>query len=311
MLVVVVPAMALAGVSVVAFFVQWFWLADVAANFRPQYLVALVVLGAVLMMGKWRTTGAIALAAAALNLVVVLPLFVGSPGEAPASAPTIRVMTFNLLGSANESYGEVIDLIREQDPDLVLLHEAHRPWELAVDPLGSTYRILRPRSDDLIFGTLVLVKGQLLDWESFGFAAADPRAIELTFVPESWDTPVEALAVHPLAPTDSARAALRDSQMEFAAEWASEREGAFLVAGDLNATPWSWVFRNLEHSSDLSNTGVGFGIQATYPATGNPLTRIPIDHVLASSAFAVRSRILGPATGSDHLPVIVDLALRS
>lgn len=311
MLLAAVPAMALAGITLAAFFGRWFWLADIAANFRPQYLVALLVLGAVLMMGKWRITGAITLAAAALNLVVVLPLFIGSPGEAAASAPAVRVMTFNLQGSANEHYGEVIDLIREQQPDLVLLHEAHRPWELAVDPLGSTYRILRPRSDDLIFGTLVLVKGQLLAWESFGFAAADPRSIELTFVPEGWETSIQALAVHPLAPTDSERATLRDAQMEFAAEWAAEREGAFLVAGDLNATPWSWVFRNLESSSDLRNTGIGFGIQATYPTTGNPLTRIPIDHVLASSDFAVRSRTLGPATGSDHLPVIVELALRS
>lgn len=311
MVVAAVPAMALAGITALAFFGRWFWLADIAANFRPQYLVVLLVLGAVLMMGRWRTTGAIALGAAALNLLVVLPLFVGSPGEAPPSAPAMRVMTFNLQGSANESYAEVIDLIREHSPDLVFLHEAHRPWELAVDPLGSTYRILRPRSDDLIFGTLVLVRGQLLAWESFGFAAADPRAIELTFVPEGWSTSVDALAIHPLAPTDSRRATLRDDQLQFAAEWSADREGAFLVGGDLNATPWSWVFRHLENSSDLRNTGIGFGIQATYPATGNPLIRIPIDHVLASSEFAVRSRTLGPATGSDHLPVFVDLALHS
>lgn len=310
MLVAAVPAVALAVVTVAAFFGRWFWLLDVAANFRPQYLAALLVLGAVLMMGKWRRTGAVTLGAAALNLVVVLPLFVGSPGEAPQSAPTVRVMTFNLF-SPNEQYGEVIDLIREQSPDLVLLHEASRPWELAMDPLGEAYRIVRPRSDDLIFGTLVLVRGQLLDWESFGFATADPRAVELTFVPDGWQTPVEVLSVHPLAPTDSERARLRDDQLLFAADWAEDREGAFLVAGDLNATPWSWVFRKLEGSTDLRNTGIGFGIQATYPATGNPLTRIPIDHVLASSALVVRSRTLGPPVGSDHLPVIVDLALGS
>ncbi len=310
MLVAAVPAVALAVVTVAAFFGRFFWLLDVSANFRPQYLVGLLVLGVVLMMGKWRGTAAVALAAAALNLIVVLPLFVGSPGEAPPAAPTLRVMTFNLF-SPNEQYGEVIDLIREQSPDIVLLHEASRPWELAMDPLGESYRIIRPRSDDLTFGTLVLVKGQLLEWESYGFATADPRAVELTFVPEEWDSMVEVLSIHPLAPTDAERARLRDSQLLFAADWARDREGAFLVAGDLNATPWSWVFRNLEGSTDLSNTGIGFGIQATYPATRNPLTRIPIDHVLASSALVVRARTLGPAVGSDHLPLIVDLALGS
>ncbi|HEX6946004.1 MAG TPA: endonuclease/exonuclease/phosphatase family protein [Acidimicrobiia bacterium] len=310
MIVVALPAAALAVITVAAFFGRFFWVLDVLANFRPQYVVALLVLGAVLMMGRWRRFGAVILAAAAVNLVVVLPLFVGNPGDSDPSRPSVTVMTFNLRGSANEQYGEVLEFIQQRQPDLVLLHEAYRPWELAVEPLGAQYRIVRPRADELIFGTLVLVKGQLLDWQSHGFASAEPRAVELVFVPQGWETPLTVLSSHPNSPTDSVRASIRDEQLEFAAGWAEDREGPLLVAGDLNATPWSWAFRKLE-GAGLRNSGIGFGIQATYPADGNPLLRVPIDHVLHSSQLGVRSRELGPALGSDHFPVIVELELRS
>ena len=178
MIVVAIPAVALIVVTVTAFFGRVYWFLDVLANFRPQYLVLLLLLGAVLMMGRWRRVGWAALGAAVLNLIVVLPLFLGSPGDSDPSRPAIRVMTFNLQGLANDQYGEVLGYIQQQRPDLVLLHEAHRPWELAIEPLGASYRIVRPRSDDLIFGTLVLVKGQLLEWRSHGFASAEARAVE-------------------------------------------------------------------------------------------------------------------------------------
>lgn len=310
MILIAIPAVALMVVTVAAFFGRLFWAFDIMANFRPQQMVALLVLGAVLMMGRWRRIGTATLVAAGLNLMVVLPLFVGSPGQSDPARPVVRVMTFNLF-SQNEQYAEVVGFIQQRQPDLVFLHEASLPWELAVEALGGSYRIVRPRSDDLIFGTLVLVRGQLLQWESHGFATEEARAVELTFVPDGWDSPVSALSSHPLAPTDSVRARIRDEQMKFATEWAKNQGGAFLVAGDLNATPWSWVFRRLEGSTDLRNSGLGFGIQATYPTTGNPLLRVPIDHVLHSSALGVRDRVLGPAMGSDHLPVVVDLELRS
>ena len=62
------------------------WL-DVLANFRVQYLVALLAAGVLLMVVKWRRTGLAVLTVAAVNLVVVLPLFVGSPGEVDPAMP--------------------------------------------------------------------------------------------------------------------------------------------------------------------------------------------------------------------------------
>jgi endonuclease/exonuclease/phosphatase (EEP) superfamily protein YafD len=82
----------------------------------------------------------------------------------------------------------------------------------------------------------------------------------------------------------------------------------FLLMGDFNAAPWSRAFARLRGAAGACDTRAGFGAQTSFPADGW-LLRIPIDHVLASCAIGVRDRRVGPAVGSDHLPVIADLAV--
>jgi len=307
---VAIPAVALAALTLAAFFGRWVWWLDVLANFRAQYVVALALLGLIVLMSRWRKTGYAILGVALVNLVVVLPLYIGSPADARADADEVRVMSFNLL-SDNQQYSEVIDYIGTVDPDLVFLHEASRPWEVALESAELDYEIVRPRSDDLIFGTLVLVRGQGVTAVSHGFAAAAARAVDLDYVPHGWETPLSVLGTHPLAPTDQERADLRDAQIGFAGKWASEQTGAYIVVGDFNATLWSWPFRRLMSSADLENSQIGFGLQPTFPTTSNLLLRVPIDHLLHSSTLEVTGRQLGPALGSDHFPLVVDLQLAS
>jgi endonuclease/exonuclease/phosphatase (EEP) superfamily protein YafD len=307
-LLVAVPAVFVALVSLAAFLGRWVWWLDVLANFRVHYFVILVVTGLIIVVSRWRHLGYGILVVALVNLVFVLPLFVGSPGTSDPAAPSIRVMSFNLL-SNNESFSEVIDYIDTIDPDLVLLYEASRPWEVAIESSRLTYQMIRPRAEDLVFGTLVLVRQQGVEAISHGFAANQPRAVELSYRPTGWPDPIQVLATHPLAPTDTERAALRDAQIRFAAAWAEGREGAVMVVGDLNATPWSWPF-GLLTGAGLRNSQLGFGLQASFPATSVFLLRVPIDHLLHTEALGVRQRYLGPALGSDHFPLVVDLELR-
>lgn len=306
MILLVVPALALTAISLASFAGRWVWWLDVLANFRAQYAVTLVVLGLIIAVTRWRRTGVAIIAAGLVNLAFVAPLYLGSPGEAEAGAPEIRVMSFNLL-SNNESYNEVIEYIESVDPDLVFLHEASRPWEVALESADLEYDVIRGRSDQLIFGTLVLARDPV-DAVSYGFAETQPRAIAITYQPEGWPAPLHVLSTHPLAPTTAERAGLRDAQIGFAADWAVEQQGAFAVVGDLNASPWSAAFGELTSSGVLRNSQIGFGLQPTFPATSNILFRVPIDHLLHSEELVVLDRRLGDALGSDHFSLIVDLA---
>lgn len=310
MILVLIPAVALATASIAAFFGRFVWWLDVLANFRAQFLVSLVVLGTVLLFSRFRTFGWGVLFVAGINLVVVAPLYLGSPGDSQPGAPSVRVISYNLL-STNQSYAEVNEFIKSEDPDLVLLHESSLPWETAMESANPGYEVVKARSQDLIFGTLVLVKKDIpqVSVISFGFAETDSRAVEISMVPEAWNVPLVLLSSHPLAPTDATRSGLRDAQLGFAADWAGEQSGAYAVVGDFNATPWSWPFRNLIATGSVRNSQIGFGLQPTFVANSNPLFRIPIDHLVHSDQLVVRNRRLGPALGSDHFPIIVDLEL--
>jgi len=306
MIFLVVPALILALGSLAGFAGGWIWWLDVLANFRPQYFVVLTVLGvAILFAARWRWAGYFVFGVAAINFAFVAPLYLASPGEIHADRPGLRIISFNLL-SSNEEYAAVIDYIRSADADLVFLHEASRPWEAAISQAGLDYEFIRARSDDIIFGTIVLARDEV-EAVSYGFAETQPRAVGLTYFPDNWPVSVDVLSVHTHSPTTRDRAALRDAQLDFAADWADDREGAYMVVGDLNATPWSASFRHLVSAGHLQNSQSGFGLQPSFPVTQLAVLRVPIDHLVHSDVLSVRDRKLGPDLGSDHFPLLVEM----
>lgn len=296
MILVAIPAVGLAVVTVAAFLGRWSWVLDVLANFRPQYVVAGLATAAVLFLGRWRRTAAVALITALVNAAVVVPLFLGEGRLVPPEDP-LRILSFN-VNPANERFGEVIGYIRDTQPDLVLLHEITRFWEVAIVSADLGYQVTSTRSRD--YGSLVLSRtGDVVT--DFGFTIEGPRAVEIIH------DGVAVLGVHPLAPTTAERSALRNAQLAFAGDWAGRQNGPHLVVGDFNSTPWSFAFRRLRSEAALINSQNGFGIQASFPTSSFFAFRVPIDHLLHSAGLAVTDRRLGPAMGSDHFPLVVDL----
>ncbi len=300
MILLAIPAVALTLFTVAAFFGRWSWFLDVAANFRVQYAAGLAVMAFFLLLARWTRTGSIVLVGALVNAAVVVPLYLGGPPDDAPAEGTLRILSFNLFAN-NENFGEVINYIRQEDADIVFLHEASRPWEVAIEAAEFEYEVTRSRSEELIFGTLVLSRpGDPVT--SYGFTTGGARAVEVIH------GGVAVLGIHPLAPTTSERSALRNAQIDFAGEWSREQRGPNVVTGDFNATPWSYPFRRLLADTDLVNSQKGFGISATFPADGNFLLRVPIDHLLHTPDLVVVDRRLGPRLGSDHFPLVVDLA---
>ncbi|MGH8927316.1 MAG: endonuclease/exonuclease/phosphatase family protein, partial [Acidimicrobiia bacterium] len=219
----------------------------------------------------------------------------------------LRVVSYNILGS-NKHFDEVVNFIRASGADVVVLHEVTRRWEGVIEEASLTdgdwpYEVTRSRAAGDLFGTLVLAPtGSRVT--SFGFGVTDPRAIEIS-LPEG----IKMLAIHPLSPYTRFRASQNDQQLQFAANWARRQHGPTVVFGDFNSTPWSYPFRRLVAETGLRNSEHGFGLDLSYPADRNPFLRIPIDHLLHSADLATVDRHLGPALGSDHFPLTVDLAM--
>ena len=71
---------------------------------------------------------------------------------------------------------------------------------------------------------------------------------------------------------------------------------------------WAYHYQRLIAATGLENARAGFGVKPTWPLF-MPFAMIPIDHCLVSDGVTVTAFDTGPAIGSDHLPVLVSLAL--
>src|SRR5205085_6340887 len=81
-----------------------------------------------------------------------------------------------------------------------------------------------------------------------------------------------------------------------------------ILAGDFNATPWSFPLRRFERASGLHRRTHAL---PTFPAgqvTSRRLRTIgpvlPIDHVYSSGGWGLVSLERGPDLGSDHFPLV-------
>jgi endonuclease/exonuclease/phosphatase (EEP) superfamily protein YafD len=290
--------------TLIGFLGNAWWVFDLFASFRHQLAVGLILCGLALSLAKWRKSAVAVGLLAAVNIVTIVPFFIGP--SRPDTAD-LRILSFNILAS-NRRFDDVVAFIRDSDADVVILHEVTSRWERVMEEAAAIYpdfdyEITETRAGGDLFGTLALTPTGA-EVQSFGFGENDPRAIQI-LLPDG----VAILGIHPLSPYTEFRAGRNDQQLEFAASWALAQDGPTVLVGDFNATPWSYPFRRLVATADLSNSMEGFGLELSYPADSNPLVRIPIDHLLYSDELAVVDRRLGPRLGSDHLSLTVDLAL--
>lgn len=300
MVVVAGAAVLLSIVSLLAYFGRYSWVLDNLASFRPQMTAGLALSTLFLFLGRWPKTATLVGIVMLLNLAPLLPLFISPP--TPPGESEVRILSFNLL-SDNENFDEVIEYIRETKADLVVLHEASLPWEEAIAEAGLGYEMTITKHDNDIFGSLVLAPPGA-PVESFGFRIADPRAVGIRM-----PAGLTVLAIHPLSPSTTRRAGLRDQQLAFAGEWVMRQSTPVAVVGDFNAGPFSYPYRRLRAETGLRDSIRGFGLENSYPVAASPILRVSIDHLLYSEGIAIINRTLGPALGSDHFPLVIDLSL--
>jgi endonuclease/exonuclease/phosphatase (EEP) superfamily protein YafD len=83
----------------------------------------------------------------------------------------------------------------------------------------------------------------------------------------------------------------------------SSQGAAHIVAGNFNITPFAWKFAQLQNA--------GLGQHATYLMNWPAQRALPLallDNVLSSPDIASVRVSLGPALGSNHRPLIADIA---
>lgn len=284
----------------------WWWRLDLLAHFHAIYLlVALLVAFVLAGLREWRLTR-LAAALVLLEAALVLPLYSLRLGvDAPnTSAPRLRVISYNML-RGNPHAAEAAHHVASLEPDVVVLLEA-TPAQLSVftAALPGWHVIAKPRDD--AFGIAVLTRAPPTHAQVIEPGPAWMPAIELEL--SLAGRPVSLLAVHPPPPVSAVNTRTRDALLRYASRWAAAHDGATMVLGDLNATPWSSTMREILDDGPLRSTQ-RFGLHGTWPSFMGPLA-LPIDHVLVSGELHPVARTIEPAFGSDHRMLLVELELR-
>jgi endonuclease/exonuclease/phosphatase (EEP) superfamily protein YafD len=277
------------------------WVFDLAAPFRVQYSLTLLLLAVVLAVARWRSMALVAAAGCVVNLVFIVPLFIGSPAV-PAGSERFEILSFNVK-ETNTDQPRIVDYVASSGADLVFLYEATPELEHAVAESDLPYRMVTTRTAGWESGTLALVpEGTEVHVLPFG----SPERGSIEVIARFGGRDLDVLGTHTPSPVSSSEAAARDTQLAAIGEWAAQRELPAVVVGDFNASTWSHGF-SLVSRAGLINSQRGYGIQASWPAD-HPLLATPIDHLLYSSELTVVDRRLGERLGSDHRSLFVTLA---
>jgi endonuclease/exonuclease/phosphatase (EEP) superfamily protein YafD len=311
-----------AGLAIAGQGGRWSQNLDLINHAAPMWLaggLAAVALSWIVARGwaRWLGVGIGSIAALAAGLQTV-PVWVeraATPIRAsaiPASAPRIRVIQFSFYHS-NPNAGGAVDWLLAQQPDIIVLEEGEglrgeaRRRLLAAYPYRSAYR-------DMILSRL-----PLLDQGRF---EAEPRPTSMYFnggyaVVQGPAGPFTVVGIHMTWPWPT-RFQVRQRR-EFSRYIATLPQDSTVVAGDLNSTPWSFALAGLEQDMGLNRLTHG---QMTFPArkyVGAGLENrarelpgvfafAPIDHIFAGAGWQPVRVWRGPRLGSDHFPVVADLA---
>ena len=293
-------------VTVAGFFGEWHWLLDLATHFCWYYFVVAAVW--LIVAIRWRPhwiTGCLAVVLI-WNGSLLFPYYwpATSPMN-PDSGKSLSLISLN-VHTANTNKKAVVDYLRQRQPDLVLVVEIDVEWGAALQSLNDVYphRLMQPRPDN--FGIGLMSKLPLTEPRLMNFGGSHLPSVVTVIRHEGRD--LQLIGTHPLPPIGYERASRRNAQLRDVAGFVKRSPLPTIVAGDLNATPWSSAFRDFQSRSGLSDSARGRGVNGTWNARIWWM-RIPIDHVLIPPGATVIERTVGPNLGSDHFPVEATMGL--
>jgi endonuclease/exonuclease/phosphatase (EEP) superfamily protein YafD len=268
---------------------------------RPAVMLAVFVVAGFAVL-----TGRKPLMIAAAGVVVanlVLFAFALQGAAAPAGKPDrfARIVTFNVW-SGNRHTDDIAQFLVNTDADVVVLEEIVTPQREKLRMLlKDKYPYFIGRYDVVMFSKYPISEaGQIRG------GSTNPRARRAML---TWTTvdikgvPVDIAGVHnayPFNATDQA------AYMPTLIDFARERERPLIVAGDFNLTPWSVKLQRFAQETGLRRFNT---FMPTWPMNRRTLPPfVAIDNIFASPEFARIDVETGPPLGSDHRPLIADIA---
>lgn len=209
----------------------------------------------------------------------------------------------------NRKLEAFLDVVRQYDPDIILTVETDEWWEQALRTLEEEYPHTLKNPLDNTYGMLVHSRLKMIDPEVRFILTDSIPSMHMQVVLPS-DDRVFMHFVHPDPPNPkyATETTERDAELLIVGQEVEKRDKPTIVAGDFNDVAWSYTTSLFQKASGLLDPRIGRGMYNTYNAK-SPILRWPLDHVFHSNHFKLVRIETGPAWGSDHFPIFIELSL--
>lgn len=247
------------------------------------------------------------------QVVKMLPYTVLMPKEVLAAKTrsdeaNLSLLVSNVLMENRESEA-FLDLVRKYNPDIILAVETDKWWEKALRPLEEKYPYTLKNPLDTTYGMLVYSRLEMIDPKIRFILKDSIPSMHMQVILNSNDR-VFMHFVHPDPPNPryATETTERDAEVLIIGREVERRDKPAIIAGDFNDVAWSYTTALFQKASGLLDPRVGRGMYNTFNAR-NPLMRWPLDHVFHSDHFKLVHIDRGPAWGSDHFPMFIELSM--
>lgn len=256
----------------------------------------------------------LSLVALALQLKWILPytpLYPRQVASAGKQQPVkLSILNANVL-MTNRNYPALLKLIREHSPDIVVTLESDQRWQDALTAIHSDYpyRIACPL--DNLYGMHVYSKHALHKSEIKYLVEEDKPSIHCAISLDEQLVNLHFLHPAPPSPTENTTSGERDAELLVIAKALAKRtQGPTIVSGDLNDVAWSATTQAFLKISQLLDPRIGRGAFNTFHSD-YWFARWPLDHIFHSRDFQLVRMLRLSHIGSDHFPLLTELALSS
>jgi endonuclease/exonuclease/phosphatase (EEP) superfamily protein YafD len=224
------------------------------------------------------------------------------------AAPRLRVISANLKFD-NFAQERLAREVLAADADVVFLQELTPRWLAQFEAMAGDdypFREAEPLGGargEAILSRLPLSAVRIDHPDGWPVISATVRV---------GDVAVRIVDIHVIGPTQGIDRHRR--MVEDIAELISSFPEPRVVAGDFNSTPYNWGLRHLEDVTGLDNAHErrGRGLATTWPNRDHlGIPPVRIDHVLVDDQIVVLDIDELRGSGTDHRPVVADLAVLS
>lgn len=228
---------------------------------------------------------------------------------------TVTLLHANVL-MTNKKTEDCLSMIKQCNPDIVLLVETDEFWQTNLHALEADYPQKLYCPQDNTFGMMLYSKFPFTQHQiDYLVKQHVPSFLVGIQLPTKTGETLELRlsCIHPEPPAPSAcdytevSSKPRDKELDILAKNLQKNTKPYIVMGDLNDVAWSRSTKRFQKISGLLDPRRGRGLYNTFHASHWWL-RYPLDHLFHTEHFKVRKIERLPHFGSDHFPLLIQLA---